>query len=333
MNNKLFSTTLLWCFIILFISMASCKPENKIFPYYYAEDFALFKLNIDSSSISGSIFWINGKDSTQLKGTIQDNIFIFGSFRNDVEQRYFSYTGYVQNNQIAVVRKANYGDQQDTIIFTAISQAKYDSIVYAALAPPKLETFRRDTIIDNYKFEFLVEDWNPETYKGNATFTIKEKESNKVIQTIISQNFSVNEDLDFEYYDINFDNIKDLIFYNGNNGGYGTMTFDYYLYNTKSKEFLLNEQLAEIAGCMGIEIDTIKNRIISFAKSGCCWHEQKAFVVKDDKFIEVKSLIIDDEYDGSHVTIKNKINGKWKTKKIFFKELTEQQADSLYQHF
>ena len=319
------------CFLILSGFLTSCRSVNKVFPYYYSEDFALFKLNHCNDSINGSIFWINRKDSTQLKGMIQDGIFEFSSYMNGVDERYFSYKGYIKNNQIIVVRDAKFMDRRDTIVLTSVSQAKYDSILYAT---PKLEVLRRDTVIDNYKFELLVEDWDPETHFGNTTFTIKEKESNKVLQIIASKDFHFNKNLDFGYTDMNFDNIKDLIFFNGFNGGYGTQTFDYYLYNAKHEKFLLNEQLAEIAGGMGIDVDTVKKRIVSYEKSGCCWHEQKAFVAEGDIFIEVKCLTVDEMSDsGTNVTVRSKVNGKWETQEIHLKELTEQLADSLYKSF
>ena len=78
---------IIWCFLILSGFMTSCRSGHKVFPYYYSEDFALFKLNQYSDSIGGSIFWINRKDSTKLKGTIQDGIFEFNSYMNGVDER------------------------------------------------------------------------------------------------------------------------------------------------------------------------------------------------------------------------------------------------------
>jgi hypothetical protein len=159
----------------------------------------------------------------------------------------------------------------------------------------QLETLKRDTVIDNYSFELIVENWSPETYYGNSTLVIKNLISGEIIQILKSDNFHFDQYLYFEFKDINFDSKKDLVFFNGFNGGYGTQTYDYYLFNKKVKKFELNKELGIIAGCLGIEVDTQNKRIVSYAKASCCWHETKAFLAKENQFFEVKSLIIDQD--------------------------------------
>lgn len=319
---------------ILFFLILSCKTEDKKPLYFYSENFALLQLNPVNDTLNGSMFWINRKDSTQIRGIKNKNSFNFNSFLNGIDEGYFTYTGFIENNQFKTIKQEKESKNiVDTIIFISISKTDYDSILNQTLAPPKLETLKKDTIIDIYKFELLVENWNPETYYGNTTFSIKDKKSNNILQTIKSENFHFNQHLSFDYTDINFDNIKDLVFFNGFNGGYMSQTFDYYIFDENKKKFLLNEQLSEIAGCLGIEVDTINNRIISYCKSGCCMHEQKAYIYQNNKFEEVKSLEIDQAYKNA-IIIKNKIKGKWKTQTIPIKgELSEQISDSLYKSF
>jgi hypothetical protein len=175
-----------------------------------------------------------------------------------------------------------------------------------------LETLKRDTVIDNYSFELIVENWSPETYYGNSTLVIKNLISGEIIQILKSDNFHFNQHLYFDFKDMNFDSNKDLVFFNGFNGGYGTQTYDYYLFNKKVKKFELNNELGIIAGCLGIKVDTVNKRIVSYAKGSCCWHETKAFLAKDNQFVEVKSLIIDQD-SKNEIILKEKINGKWKT--------------------
>lgn len=317
--------------LLLIILLSLSKQDNTMPRHYYAKNFALIKLYSENNRLTGSIFWINRKDSTQIIGTQKNNTLEFRSFLNGVDEGYFSYSGFMKNNQLKVIRTELHGNLTDTLLFAAVSKKEHDAILQQTLAPPQLKNLKKDTIIESYKFELLVENWNPETYYGNTTLIIIDKNTNRILQTIKSQNFHFNEYLSFGFTDMNFDNVKDLVFFNGYNGGYGTQTFDYYIYNKNN--FVLNEQLSEIAGCMGIEVDTVNKRIISYCKSGCCWHEQKAFIVENNKFVEVKSLEIDEGFK-NQIVIKNKINGKWKIETIPLNgELNQQMIDSLYSSF
>lgn len=324
----------LYCVLLSVLLMTSCKQDQDQILYYYSENFALLKLNSINDTIVGSIFWINRKDSTQIRGIKNNNTLKFNSFLNGVDEGYFTYRGFTHKNQFKVIRQEKESENiADTIIFVSILKQDYDSILKQTLAPPKLEVLKKDTIIDNYHFELLVENWNPETYYGNSTLIIKDKNSNNLVQIIKSENFHFNKYLSFGYSDMNFDNIKDLVFFNGTNGGYMSQTFDYYIFNKKERKFLLNEQLSEIAGCLGIEVDTINKRIISYCKSGCCMHMQQAYIFLNDNFVEVKSLEIDQAYKRK-IVIKNKINGKWTTQTIPIEgELSKQLSDSLYKSF
>lgn len=282
--------------ILLLVSLSSCKQEDKLLPYYYAEDLGLFSFSLDKDSLSGAIFWPDIKDSMQLSGTKHNNQLEFKLVNNVVDEGYYKYSAFIQNDALKVIRKENHFGSIDTFLLNPISKAAYDSIVKEALAPVRLETLKKDTTIGDYKFEVIVENWNPETFYGNTKFNIITKKTNTLLQIIKSDNFHFNQYLSFDYKDMNFDNIKDLVFFNGFKGGYMSQTFDYYIFDQKENKFLLNEQLAEIAGCIGIEVDSINKRIISYCKSGCCMHSQKAYIFKGQKFIEVKSLEIDEAY-------------------------------------
>ncbi len=200
---------------------------------------------------------------------------------------------------------------------------------------PKLITLKGDTVIGNYLFEIEVNDWNEYTNYGNTTVVIKDKSTKEVIQTITSDRFWFSPFLYFGYdTDYNFDNINDLYFYNGNNGGYGTPTYCYYIYDKKLNKFIYNQQLEYLAACMGMKVDKAKKRIISYAKSGCCWHKQEAYVAKGDTFILMKRLVNDEfNYPKSIILERFFPNGKTNKKTYYIDKITKKQIDRLYENF
>jgi hypothetical protein len=309
----------LWIILFTIILCFACKEKGTINSYYLAideqnEKFALFEIKHSNDTISGSIFWINNKDTSQLKGYLKDSIITFHSFKSGLDED-FEFTGILRRNKIFLTRRDIDAeiDFKDKFELNPISNEKYQLLIKQTLSTPVLVNFKKDTIIDNYLFELNVKNWNPETLYGNSSIVIKEKESKKIIQVMTSESFNFNPNLSFEYKDVNFDNINDLIFYTGNNGSYMSPSFDYYIFNPTQNKFIFNKQLTDIGLGMGIEIDTKNKRILSFEKSGCCWHQQEGYIYKEDSLILVKRMIVDEM---EVVTIEKKINGKWhKTQK------------------
>jgi hypothetical protein len=308
-----------WTILFAIILCFACKEKSSLHSYYLAldeqnEKFALFEIRLSNDSINGSVFWINRKDTSQLKGYLKDSVFIFNSFKNGVDED-FEFTGILRSNKIFLTRRDRNTDSdfEDKFELNSISSKEYQLLIKKTLAPPVLINLKKDTIIDDYLFEVNVKNWNPETMYGNSSIVIKEKESKRITQVIYSGSFNFNRNMSFDYRDLNFDHIKDLIFYTGNNGSYMSQTFDYYIFNPDKNKFIFNKQLTEIGSGMGIEIDTINKRILSFQKSGCCWHQQEGYVFKKDSLILVKKMTIDEM---EVVTIEQNINGKWhKTQK------------------
>ena len=307
---------LVYIFTIVFTTLLiiSCKKKHELNPYYLALDedknqFALFQIKIKKDSVFGNVFWINRKDTTQIKGYLKDSVLIFRTYRNDIDEN-FEYEGIIKTGSEIFLKRREVDSifKPDNFILKTISFEKYSLIQKKVLAPPKLLELKKDTIIGEYLFELKVKNWNPETMLGNTTFTIKNKKSNETLQTIISNEFNFNKHLSYGFSDINFDGINDLTFFTGFRGSYGTQTYDYYIYNTEKNKFVFNKQLTDIASGMGIEFDTVKKRILSFEKSGCCWHKEEAFVFKGDSLMLIKRMTIDEKED---VTIENKIKGKW----------------------
>ena len=88
----------------------SCKKNHELNPYYLALDedknqFALFQIKMEKDSMFGNVFWINRKDTTQIKGYLKDSILIFRTYRNDIDEN-FEYEGIIKkDNDIFLKRR------------------------------------------------------------------------------------------------------------------------------------------------------------------------------------------------------------------------------------
>jgi hypothetical protein len=118
--------------------------------------------------------------------------------------------------------------------------------------------------------------------------------------------------------DFNFDGNEDIAVRNGNRGGYGSPSFDVYLFHAPRKCFVLHNNLTKLASeNLGMfEIDPKQKRLITRNKSGCCWHLERQYEVAHRK--EVRK-VFEEEHDAVSfkdgfvkVTTRNLVNGTWK---------------------
>jgi len=96
--------------------------------------------------------------------------------------------------------------------------------------------------------------------------------------------------------DVNFDGHPDLMIRNGNHGGYGGPSFDVYIFDTTQGQFLLNEDFSSLTrgSYLGLfDIYTERQEIRTYSKSGCCYHEEEIFIVKNNKPVAVRKIIED----------------------------------------
>jgi len=115
--------------------------------------------------------------------------------------------------------------------------------------------------------------------------------------------------------DFNFDGYEDIAISNGNNGSYGGTSYDVYLYNTEAKQFTKDMKLTEIASTnLGMfRTEKSKKRLITFNKSGCCWHITTEYEITNNELVKVNELE-EDATDGSKyvtVTERKLINKVW----------------------
>ena len=173
-----------------------------------------------------------------------------------------------------------------------------------------------------------------DTCSGKGNVILYKKGSSKVFQKMTSDDLSFYLDENFKpstnivelygeqspliFDDFNFDGTEDVAVRNGSYGSYGGPTYDVYVYNKTKKKFVLSDDLSLLTQeNLGMfEVDHERKRVITFNKSGCCYHITQEYIVEPKKgLIEVKSLVEDarNSVGGDRVEVKerNLINGKW----------------------
>ena len=96
-----------------------------------------------------------------------------------------------------------------------------------------------------------------------------------------------NEQSPLIFEDFNFDGNEDLAIRNGNNSSYGGPSYDVYVFNITKNKFVFSNELTNlvIENLGMFQTDSKRKRLITFAKSGCCWH-----ITTEYKIIPKKGL-------------------------------------------
>ena len=106
--------------------------------------------------------------------------------------------------------------------------------------------------------------------------------------TIAEENYSKLPDIGepaFDFLDLNFDDYLDLRFYSspGSRNDY----YDYWLFNPKTKKYIYNSKLSNIAN---LEVDTVKKQLNSLRYSGSNEYDFEAF-----KYINNVPVVVEKE--------------------------------------
>lgn len=198
-------------------------------------------------------------------------------------------------------------------------------------------------------YDFLL-DMQPcaeQTCEGPAYLGIQRKGSNHVMQAIYLPNVFltrqdngeplVNSARLYDYQgvinsgDFNFDGQPDFAVQNGNRGSYGGPSYDVFLFDAPRQRFIHSPELSDLTleNLGFFDIDSKRKRLITFAKSGCCYHEKSEYIVKANQPLAVKREI-EDAAGGSGdpemvlLSTEELVDGKWQTtssRKVPFKEL------------
>ena len=186
-----------------------------------------------------------------------------------------------------------------------------------------------------YDAELQVE-CNTESCEGLGRVTLFKKNTKKVVEQFTSDdlNFYLDEKKlkptvnVIELYgeqsplifdDFNFDGNQDLAIRNGNEGSYGGPSYDVYVFHQNKKQFVYSEELSALTyENLGMfSVDSDKKRIITFNKSGCCYHISSEYVVVPRKGLvlvrELEEEVVSTA-DKVRVTEKNLIGSKWQEK-------------------
>ncbi|MPS72893.1 MAG: hypothetical protein E2590_07005 [Chryseobacterium sp.] len=187
--------------------------------------------------------------------------------------------------------------------------------------------------------KITVQTCEGDTCSGAGSIELIDKKTGKVFQTLTSEDLyfylnrdqkpSVNviqlynEQSPLIFDDFNFDGTEDIAVRNGNQSGYGGPSYDIYVYNSTRKQFVPSEELTALAyENLGMfQTDQKRKRIITFAKSGCCWHITTEYAVIPKKGLRKVYELEEDAMGGEYVTVttRNLINNKWTSRSKKYK--------------
>ncbi|MFZ1281906.1 MAG: hypothetical protein WAR59_13790 [Ignavibacteriaceae bacterium] len=192
---------------------------------------------------------------------------------------------------------------------------------------------------DIYDAKISVDKCSEDNCEGKGTIKLFDKKTDKLFQTFVSDDlyfFSdnngnptvniiqlYNEQSPLIFEDFNFDGSEDLAIRNGNSSGYGGPSYDVYVYHRNKKKFVPSKELTQLAyENLGMfQTDRERKRIVTFQKSGCCWHITTEYSVVPKKGL-VKVYELEEDAQGGEfviVTTRELVNDKWIIKEETFK--------------
>ncbi|MDQ0593237.1 hypothetical protein QFZ37_001606 [Chryseobacterium ginsenosidimutans] len=185
----------------------------------------------------------------------------------------------------------------------------------------------------NYNVKIDIKTCENNECTGKSIIELFDKKTSKKFQTLTSDdlNFYLNEDqkptaniiqlyneqspLIFD--DFNFDGTEDIAIRNGNESGYGGPSYDVYVFNITKKQFVPSEELTVLAhenlGMFNTDAD--RKRLITYSKSGCCWHITTEYSVLPQRGLFKVYELEEDATGGEKVIVTKRefIDDKWIT--------------------
>ncbi len=175
-----------------------------------------------------------------------------------------------------------------------------------------------------YNAQLNVATCEKDECSGQAKIKLYKKGSSQVFQTLSSEdlNFyldkkqkpSVNiiqlydEQSPLIFDDFNFDGQEDLAIRNGNESSYGGPSYDVYVFNKTRQQFVISDALTALAyENLGMfQTDTKRKRLVTFAKSGCCFHVTSEYAVIPNKGLKLVHELTEDAMGGEQVKVTTK---------------------------
>lgn len=185
----------------------------------------------------------------------------------------------------------------------------------------------------NFDVKMNVEHCAEDECQGKATIELLDKKTSKIFQTLTSDNLNFylnkdqkptaniiqlyNEQSPLIFDDFNFDGTEDMAIRNGNESSYGGPSYDVYVFNITKKQLVLSEELTVLAHeNLGMfNTDSERKRLITYSKSGCCWHLTTEYSVLPQRGLFKVYELEEDATGGEKVKVTRKefIDDKWTT--------------------
>jgi hypothetical protein len=199
------------------------------------------------------------------------------------------------------------------------------------------ETLKVKNVLRDYDLTVRVKNCgdDPEVCSGEARVSVSRKGAGAAFQVLSLENVEIYretvahnpklnakprglyaEEYSFIADDFNFDGREDLAVCNGRNSGYNGPSYTVFLFNPRSKRFVENKKLSELAegAYLGLFfVDKKKRQLVAYSKSGCCYHETDKFRMVGDRPLLVEK-ITEDAMGGTGfvvTTTKRLVNGRW----------------------
>ncbi|PXX49895.1 XAC2610-related protein [Aquitalea magnusonii] len=246
---------------------------------------------------------------------------------------------YRQHNQQGLLQ-----DNQRQWLAGPRAECKADASCLQNVYQQRLAQLQRAQLIhqhiDNatpaYRFDIALLDWGEQDWAaaGPAIINIIDQRSQRRIQQLRLDNVYMAHGDDgkplvntarlydvqgvINVADFDFDGHADFAVQNGNDGPYGGPTYSVYLYDTTSKQFVLNDELSTLTGeTLGLfQVDAKRKRLRTLAKSGCCYHETTDYQFDAHHRLQAVERLIEDAQDPAgkqvRVTRETLVNGHWK---------------------
>jgi hypothetical protein len=185
----------------------------------------------------------------------------------------------------------------------------------------------------NYNIKIDVQNCENNECSGKSSIELFDKNNSKKFQTLTSDNLNFylkedqkptaniiqlyNEQSPLIFDDFNFDGTEDIAIRNGNESGYGGPSYDVYVFNSTKKQFVPSEELTTLAHeNLGMfNTDAERKRLITYSKSGCCWHLTTEYTVLPQRGLFKVYELEEDATGGETVKVIKKefIDDKWIT--------------------
>lgn len=177
-------------------------------------------------------------------------------------------------------------------------------LLFILTASSHAATFQIQNGSTNYNAQLDVAQCDHAECSGNAQIKLYKKGSKQVFQTLMSDDLNFyldknqqpsvnviqlyNEQSPLIFNDFNFDGQQDLAIRNGNNSSYGGPSYDVYVFNKTRQQFVPSSELTDLVlENLGMfQTDTQRKRLITLAKSGCCFHVTTEYAVLAGKGLQ-----------------------------------------------